>query len=230
MTDFNFEDMLTEASLTTQALNTHLYDPFEYFLHDDKEDVSNQLSNMIENIVPTGINLNKSYILGIYGDDLKFAQSSNKYIFDELMNINMFLQNINNKFIKNLKRLYFIDDKTKMKYIEKAARKNIETLYNNDSIGSDILLFIEGKKKILADKYGVQDCILDNIDRPDNLEKQIIIVLSFDVDLFEVYYSIPFKLHEEGTVNLEHELIYCSNFNDIDVNHILELIKEYSEV
>ena len=146
------------------------------------------------------------------------------------MSIKNFLSIEHKKFDKNLNFLYFIDEKHKFKYLEKAKKKNKQTLYFDDSFGSDILEYINGtKKEILGDKYGVQNCILDNITGNDNLEKKFIIIVSFDVEMFEIYYSIPYTMYEKGSAELEHELVYCCRFDEIEPNEILDYIDKNIE-
>ena len=69
-------------------------------------DELNQLVN--NSTYKPSINFNSLYILGINEDGLKFAQYSNKYLFDELMFIKDFLNSEHKKFDKNINFLYFL--------------------------------------------------------------------------------------------------------------------------
>ena len=200
------------------------------FVEVNNNDELNELQELINKTSDFGkqkVNLNSSYILGIDKDDLKFAQYSSNYLFDDLMDIKSFLDSEHKNFDKALKYLYFIDEKHKYKYIEKAKKKNKKTFYFDDTFGPKILNYIDGQKmNVLGDKYGVQNYILDNITKNDNLQKKFIIILSFDVGLFEIYYSIPYTMYEKGSNALENELVYCCRMEEIEPNEILNYLND----
>ena len=201
----------------------------ENFVEENEE--LEELQHLIDNTsYKPKLNFNSHYILGINEYGLRFAQYSNNYLFDDLMNIKTFISAEHKKFNRNLNILYFIDEKHKFKYLEKAKKRNKKTLYFDDSFGTKILNYIDGQKmSILGDKYGVQNYILDNITRDDNLEKKFIIILSFDVNMFEIYYSVPYTMYEKGSNELENELVYCCRLDEIEPNEILTYLDENAE-
>ncbi len=170
------------------------------------------------------------YILGIDNYGLRFAQFSHNYLYDELLNIKTFLEGDTKTFYKRLKYLYFIDEKHKYKYLEKAKKKDKQTIYFDETFGSKILHYINGEyKNILADKYGMQNYMLENMTELDNLKKKFIIILSFDVNMFEIYYSIPFEMNQKGSAALENQLVYCCRLDEIDPGKIVSYLNENSE-
>ncbi len=190
----------------------------------------NELKNSFQNEYKEIADFDHFYILGIDNRGLRFAQFSHNYLYDELLNIKTFLEGNTKTFYKRLQYLYFIDEKHKYKYVEKAKKKNKPTIYFNDEFGSKILNYVNGEyKDMLADKYGMQNYLIENITELDNLKKKFIIILSFDVDMFEIYYSIPFEMHQKGSANLENDLVYCCRLDEIDPGKIVAYLNEHSE-
>ena len=186
--------------------------------------------NLLEGDYRQHLDLDDFYIFGINENGLKFAQHSKNYLLDELYKIKDFIDGDHPKFIKNLDFLYFITDKEKDKIIAKANKKKKVTIYNNPHYGADILHFIDDNdKNIIGRRLAMQNYVLSNLNETDNIRKKFIIILSFDVDLFEIYYSVPYNLYDKGSNELEKELIYCCRFDEIDPNKILTFIDENSE-
>lgn len=191
-------------------------------------DVAENLSELIQTTRGSySFDLNSSYILGIFGD-LKFAQYSNNYLFDDLMNIKSFVDSKHKSFNKNLEKLRFIDDNLKYKYVQKAVKKGKPTPYNDDSFGTNILYFIAGELKgVVGNKLDMPNCILDNLNNPDSYMKKIIIILSFDVNMFEIYHSVPLTMYQKGSLDLENELVYCCRLDEIEPTNIFNHVVDY---
>ena len=190
----------------------------------------NELKSLSQNGYKEFADFDNFYILGIDNCGLRFAQFSHNYLYDELLNIKTFLEGNTKTFYKRLKYLYFIDEKHKYKYLEKSKKKDKPTLYFDETFGSKILNYINGEyKDILADKYGMQNYLMENITNLDNLKKKFIIILSFDVDMFEIYYSIPFEMYQKGSAMLENELLYCCRLDEIDPGKIVAYLNENSQ-
>ena len=226
--DYHFYDKKRIGNIMYK--NKDIRNDFNEFVEVKNNDELNELQELINRTSDFGkpkVNLYSSYILGIDKDNLKFAQYSSNYLFDDLMEIKAFLSSEHKKFDKALKYLYFIDEKHKYKYVEKAKQKGKKTFYFDDSFGPKILNYIDGQKmNVLGDKYGVQNYILDNITKNDNLQKKFIIILSFDVELFEIYYSVPYSMYEKGSNELENELVYCCRMDEIEPNEILNYLND----
>lgn len=173
--------------------------------------------------------LNESYLFGIIDNKVKIVQYSKKYLMDDLLIIDDFLKRYPfTDFNKKLRKIYWIDEKHKSKYLKKAEKKNLECLYDNDNIGANILNYINEKEKynILGDRYGVQNHILDNLEleNPDFMKSKLIIIMNFDCEIIELYQSIPYELLQKGTANLEADSIYGCYFNDFNSQKFIDEI------
>lgn len=173
--------------------------------------------------------LSESFLFGIINNKAKIVQYSNKYIMDDLLIIEDFLKKYPfSDFKKQLNKTYTISDKTKNKYIKKAQKKNIECLYGNYEIGSNILNYINDNSdyNLLGERYGLENHILNNLqfEDPDFIKSKLIIIMNFDYDIIEVYESIPYELLQKGTAKLEADSIYGCYFNDFNYQKFMEKI------
>lgn len=228
---FNHNEFIKEffnENLKNAAIKTHFSG--NVFPFNKKEIACNEFKNSIYN--EKYINeklLNESFLFVVYNNKLKIVQYSNKYIMDDLLNIDNFLKNYNKElFLKNLSKTYFVSKKIKAKYIKKAI-KGKETIYYNSDIGSNILNYINNKKDFnyLGDRFGLENWVLDNLrlEDPNFLESKFIIIMNFDCDIIELYESIPYELLQKGTANLECDSIYGCYFKDFNYQSFFNKIK-----
>lgn len=170
-----------------------------------------------------------SYLIGVYNDKAVIAQQCFEPLSIILSEIKTFLiYSTTNKFYKYLKRLYYIDAKRKQKYINKAKKKNKETIYDNKKFGVEVLNYVNGfnEEKRLGDRYGLQNCIMDKLADEDNIFSRIVFILNFDENIFEVYNTVPFRIFTKGSAECDNDFIFNCNFDDIVPEKIIKYINE----
>lgn len=175
--------------------------------------------------------LDESYLFCVVDNKLKIIQYTTNYLLDELMVVQNFLDTTDtNVFAQRLKKVYWVNEKTKNKYIKKAERKNIDTIYKNETIGTNILNYVYDKKRLnyLGDRFGVENFLLDNLHLEDEetLNSKYIIVMNFDYNIIELYDSIPYELFQKGTANLEADSVYGCYFDDFNYQTFFDKINE----
>lgn len=173
-----------------------------------------------------------TYLFGVLDNKLKIVQRSTNYILDDLLTIQDFLTSSDIDFFKeNLRKTYWITEKTQKRYIKKSEKRGLDTLYGSYSVGANILNYLYDKKKrynVLGDRYGIENQIMNNLCMEDEefIKHKLIIVMNFDYDIIEVYDSIPYDLLQKGTAELEAESIFGTYFDNFNYQEFFERLED----
>lgn len=237
---FNYDNLLSDylnQPITQQLKNTSIsmkdYEIKNNFLNKIKpksefDEISDLMS--CEKYIDER-RFEESYLFGVLDDELKIVQYSKNYLLDDLMTIQNFLNICDfDDFKTKLRKLYWINDKTKNKYIKKANRKNKETLYGNYNTGTNILTYISNKNEynLLGERFGVENHINDlKLENPETMKHKFIIIMNFDNQTVEIYDSIPYELFQKGSEALQSESVFGSYFDDYDYQTFFNKINEY---
>lgn len=187
----------------------------------------NNISKLMIDKYKNSYNLNEFYLFCILDNKLCVAQYSHNYILDEIIFLaNFFKTHDLNKFKRNLRKVYKIDEKSKYKYINKSKKLGKETIYNNYDIGCDILEYIYDNKymNLLGDRFGLENQVLSKLTDSDNINTKLIIIINFDADFVELFESIPYELMQKGTADLQSQGIdscYIKNFESYTFHDVL---------
>ena len=172
-----------------------------------------------------------TYLFGVVDNKLKIVQRSTNYILDDLLIIQDFLSSSDLELFKqNLRKTYWISEKTQKKYIKKSKKKKLDTLYGSYNVGPNILNYLYDKKRynVLGDRYGIENQIINNLCMEDEefIKHKFIIVMNFDYEIIEIYDSIPYNLLSKGTAELESDSIFGTYFDTFDYQEFFDRLED----
>jgi hypothetical protein len=227
-----FDDFLNE-DFQTKLMRTHLnpkdnsvYNVLNNYIYEqNKEDI--HLKNLMMNEYYEVYDLDHFYIFVINDNKCKIAQYCTNYIVDELMILENLFGNINfDKLKENVNKIYTISPKVKEKYLKKSKKKNKPSLYENYTIGVDILNCIcnNSMRNLIGEKYGLENHVLDKLAENDSINSKLIIVINLDCMGIEMLNSVPYNLFQKGSAVLENETICRSTIDKFTSQEFIDLI------